>query len=189
MIFETICATNVKNIGLSTPLKHRQKTTFPLVDFSPGSTINFLSMVEKRKGRRLCIDFGKKKLGIAISDPTGTIAQPLSVIERKNDDLDIEKIRQIIDMYDVKKIVVGLPLKLSGQVGQSALEVHHFSEKLGSALTEVDIDTWDERMSTVFAEREMIRDNVRRKRRKEVIDQLAATIILQSYLDDESRDS
>jgi putative Holliday junction resolvase len=146
-------------------------------------------MVEQRKGRRLCIDFGKKKLGIAISDPTGTIAQPLSVIERKNDDLDIEKIRQIIDMYDVKKIVVGLPLTLSGQVGQSALEVHRFSEKLGTALTEVDIDTWDERLSTVFAEREMIRDNVRRKRRKEVIDQLAATIILQSYLDAESRDS
>lgn len=145
-------------------------------------------MGKRITGRRLCIDYGKKKLGIAISDPTGTIAQPLSVIERKTDELDIGKIHDLIEMYDIKKIVMGLPLKLSGEVGQSAMEVFQFIEKLKSVLHSVEIETWDERLSTVFAEREMIRDNVRRKKRKKVIDQLAATIILQSYLDAESRD-
>lgn len=145
-------------------------------------------MGKKTQGRRLCIDYGKKKLGIAISDPTGTIAQPLSVISRKDDDIDIRTIHRMVDNYDVKKIIMGLPVTLSGKIGNSAMEVYHFIEKLETIVKDVEIETWDERLSTVFAEKEMIRDGVRRKRRRKVIDQIAATVILQSYLDAESRD-
>lgn len=145
-------------------------------------------MVKETAGRRLCLDFGKKRIGIAISDPTATIAQPHSVMERETEELDIKKINNLIVTYDIKKVIMGLPLELSGEAGQSAMDVYQFIEKLKVALTGVAVETWDERLSTVFAEKEMIRDNVRRKKRKKVIDQLAATIILQSYLDAESRD-
>lgn len=145
-------------------------------------------MGKKTAGRRLCLDYGKKRIGIAISDPTATIAQPHSVMERETEELDIEKIHDLIVTHDIKKVIMGLPLELSGEAGQSAKDVYQFIEKLKVALTGVEVETWDERLSTVFAEKEMIRDNVRRKKRKKVIDQLAATIILQSYLDAESRD-
>ncbi len=145
-------------------------------------------MGKKTAGRRLCLDYGKKRIGIAISDPTATIAQPHSVMERETEELDIEKIHDLIVTHDIKKVIMGLPLELSGEAGQSAIDVYQFIEKLKVALTGVEVETWDERLSTVFAEKEMIRDNVRRKKRKKVIDQLAATIILQSYLDAESRD-
>ncbi len=134
------------------------------------------------------MDYGKKKIGIAISDPTATIAQPHSVMERETEELDIEKIHDLVATYGIKKVIMGLPLELSGEAGQSAMDVFQFIEKLKVALEGVEIETWDERLSTVFAEKEMIRDNVRRKKRKKVIDQLAATIILQSFLDAESRD-
>ncbi|NIO16804.1 MAG: Holliday junction resolvase RuvX [Deltaproteobacteria bacterium] len=145
-------------------------------------------MGKKTAGRRLCLDYGKKKIGIAISDPTATIAQPHSVMERETEELDIEKIHDLVATYGIKKVIMGLPLELSGEAGQSAMDVFQFIEKLKVALEGVEIETWDERLSTVFAEKEMIRDNVRRKKRKKVIDQLAATIILQSFLDAESRD-
>lgn len=145
-------------------------------------------MIKKARGRRLCIDYGSKRIGIAVSDPTGTIAQPLTVIERNSDDVDLAKIKDLVEKYEIKKVVMGLPLMLSGKKGQSAEDVHRFIEKLEAILKNIEIKTWDERLSTAFAEKEMIRNNVRRNKRKKVIDQLAATIILQSYLDAESGD-
>ncbi len=138
--------------------------------------------------RKLCLDYGSKRIGIALSDPTCTIAYPLDVMERSNVDNDIRKIIDLILHHDVSTIIVGLPVRLSGEVGTSASEVLEFVNLLKDSLEDVEIVTWDERLTTAFAEKELLRDNVRRKKRKKVIDKVAATVILQSYLDSEQWD-
>lgn len=140
-------------------------------------------MYRDTKGRTLCIDYGSKRIGVAVSDPSGIIAQPLEVIENTSEESLIERIKGISQNYAVVKIIIGLPLSLSGEIGSSARKVIDFGNRLQEKIEFAEIETWDERLSTAFAEKEMIRDNVRRRKRKKVIDKLAATLILQSYLD------
>ncbi len=136
----------------------------------------------------MCIDYGKKRMGIALSDPTGTIAYPLEVVDLKSMEDLLERVGKIIEEHCVTELVVGLPLSLSGKIGESATEVLDFVVLLKESFDGLKIETWDERLSTAFAEKEMIRDNVRRKKRRGVIDKLAATVILQSYLDSGASD-
>ncbi len=131
--------------------------------------------------RILGIDYGSKKIGLAISDETQTIAMPLKVIDSNEDAVDA--INTIVKENNVKRIVIGLPITLSGTKGKRALETEEFIDKLKNVL-DIEIVEWDERLSTRFSERILNKANVKgRKNKKKVIDKIAATFILQGYLD------
>lgn len=134
------------------------------------------------QGRILALDLGDKRIGVAMSDELGWTAQPLMVFERTNLERDLEKISKSIEEYQIKKIVVGLPISLSGKITvqtQKVLDlVEIFKQKWATP-----IETWDESLSTKSAEAILIEANMSRKKRKKVIDKVAAVFILQSYLE------
>ena len=136
--------------------------------------------------RILGLDIGEKRIGVAISDELYFSANGLDVIERKNNGEDINKIAEIVSRYNVVKIVVGLPKNMDGSVGPSVEEVKKYVNKLQNAL-EVEVDFWDERLSTVAAEKTLIEADISRKKRKKVIDKMAAVFILKNYLDFKSK--
>ena len=133
--------------------------------------------------RVIGIDLGSKRIGIALSDSDLTVATPLDVIERsgnvKNDHIAILK---ITDEWEVKRIIVGLPISLDGTLGASAQSVIDEISKLGN-LTDIPIETHDERFTTVTAEQTLLQQNVKRDKKKRVIDKVAAAIILQGWID------
>ena len=132
--------------------------------------------------RLLGLDIGDVLIGVAISDPSGIIAQGLDSIRRISLKKDIEAIINLIVECEVDKIIAGLPKTLSGEIGIQAEKVLAFIESLKKR-TEVPIVTWDERFTTVSANRVLLDANVSRKKRKQVADKLSAVIILQGYLD------
>ncbi len=128
------------------------------------------------------LDIGTVRIGVATSDLLGIIASSYEVYKRRNMYLDTRYMAGLAEKLDADTFVIGLPLKLDGSEGQSVQMVKEFAENL-SQLTTAKIVFQDERLSTVSAERILIESNVRRDKRKNVIDQVAATIILQNYLD------
>ena len=128
------------------------------------------------------LDFGEKYIGVAVSDGLGITAQGLGRIARSSPRADLDKIRELIKEHGVEKLIVGLPRRMDGTLGAQAEAVMNFVEKLRGALG-LEVGTWDERLTTVEAERAMIRGDLSRKRRKKIIDKLSAVLILQSYLD------
>ena len=133
--------------------------------------------------RIMCLDVGKARVGIAQSDPMQIIASPLEVLTRtKSINNDAKYVANLAQSNEVGLIVVGLPLKLDGTKGESALMAEEFAEKI-QKFCEIEIVFQDERLSTVSAERILLEGNVRRDKRKGVVDKIAATIILQNYLD------
>ena len=134
--------------------------------------------------RVLGIDFGSKRIGIAVSDPLRMIAQGVAVIGKgESFELDVREIKKIIKKYaGVDEIVVGLPRTLAGEIGESARQVLEFVEYLKNEF-KINIATWDERMTTAAAEKFLISAGLSREKRKKVIDRSAAANILQSYLD------
>ncbi len=130
--------------------------------------------------RLLGIDFGKKRIGIALSDPLGLSAQPYTVLQ--NDKNTIEKIRDIIKDKDIGQIVIGLPKTLKGEMGIAANDVLIFAEKIKKTFG-LPVETYDERLTTSSAERELIDADVKRSDRKLLIDKMAAANILQDYMD------
>ncbi|AEE91575.1 putative Holliday junction resolvase [Tepidanaerobacter acetatoxydans Re1] len=134
--------------------------------------------------RILGLDVGEKRVGVAISDELGLTAQGIDVIERKNDgkNKDIDRICRIISDYNVTKVIVGLPKNMNGTLGPSSEAVENYTKKLQKAIS-IDLEFWDERLTTAAAERILIEADVSRQKRKGVIDKLAAVLILQSYLD------
>lgn len=138
--------------------------------------------------RILCLDVGEKRIGVAVSDELGITAQGLGAVERKQNSKgeDIEEIRKIVEKYNIDKIILGLPKNMDGTLGQSGKMVEDYAKKLQSCLN-IDLGFWDERLSTVSAERVLIDADMSRKKRRSVIDKLSAVIILQSYLDYKSR--
>jgi putative Holliday junction resolvase len=147
------------------------------------------------------LDIGDRKTGVAISDPDGVLATPLTVIERRNQVDVIADIIKLVEQYKVECIVVGLPYSLDGHLTQQAMKVKDFTEKLQSViaslnevkgkqshLTGVNIQMWDERLSSVAAERLMIEAGTRKSKRKQHQDALAAAIILQGFLDSLNND-
>ncbi len=133
-------------------------------------------------GRIMGLDIGDKTIGVAVSDLMGLTAQGVTTIKRVGKKKDIEEIKKIISEKQVNKIVSGLPKNMNGTVGSQGEKVQKFCELLKQE-TNLPIEFWDERLSTVAAERSLIEGNVRRENRKKVIDMLAAVIILQGYLD------
>lgn len=133
-------------------------------------------------GRIMGLDIGDKTIGVAVSDIMGLTAQGVTTIKRVGKKKDIEEIKKIIAERQVNKIVSGLPKNMNGTIGTQGEKVQKFCELLKQE-TNLPIEFWDERLSTVAAERSLIEGNVRRENRKKVIDMLAAVIILQGYLD------
>ena len=128
------------------------------------------------------LDIGTVRIGIATSDILGILATSYEVYKRRNMYLDTRYMVTLANKLDADTFVIGLPLKLDGSEGESVQMVREFAEEL-SKLTDAKIVFQDERLSTVSAERILIESNMRREKRKGVIDQIAATIILQNYLD------
>jgi putative Holliday junction resolvase len=141
-----------------------------------------------RKGMRwLGLDFGERRIGVAVSDSLGITAQGVSVIERRGSiKKDLELIKQFIHTYEVDGIVLGLPKNMNGTEGPAAEMARHFGQLLEKE-SALKVVYWDERLSTSSAQRVMIEADVSRKKRKTKIDQVAAVIILQNYLDFQSR--
>lgn len=132
--------------------------------------------------RIIGLDVGSKTIGVAVSDALGWTAQGVATIRRRNLEYDLQQLQQIIDQNEIGCAVVGLPLNMNGSRGESARN----AEKLGKALQEsanIDVYYQDERLTTVAAQRLLIEGDVSRRKRKDVIDKVAATLILQSYLD------
>jgi len=132
--------------------------------------------------RTLGIDFGKKRVGLAVSDETGTIAQSLDYLDGGSDDAVSKSIVQLASGRGVTKIVVGVPLSMNGQPSAQTERSLRFIETLRKS-TSLPVERWDERLTTKQAERALLEGDVRRKDRKEKIDKLAAQLMLQSYLD------
>lgn len=132
--------------------------------------------------RIIGLDVGDKTIGVAVSDQMGWTAQGVEVIRRTSLDKDLSRLREIIETYQVEKIVVGLPRNMDGSVGPQAMKVEGFIENL-SSLFELPIIRWDERLSTIGAERSLLEADLSRAKRKKVIDKMAAVFILQGYLD------
>ncbi len=135
----------------------------------------------------LCLDIGMVRIGIAKSDELEIIASPLEVYKRTNSiNNDAKYIASLVKTKDIGLVVVGLPLKMDGSCGSSVDMVNEFVEKL-KKFTDVPIVMQDERFSTVSATNILLEGNVSRQKRKGVVDKLAATIILQSFLDKKSK--
>ena len=133
----------------------------------------------------IALDIGTVRIGIATSDIMEIIASAYEVYRRKNLDSDVKYIAQLVSNLGAGEIVIGLPLKLDGTEGQSVEMAKSFGEKL-SELTSVPIVYQDERLSTVSAQRILIESGMRREKRKDKVDSIAATFILQTYLDKKS---
>lgn len=132
--------------------------------------------------RRLGIDHGEKRVGLSLSDEEGLIASPLTTLPRENADklldLVVDKARELA----VEEIVVGLPLNLDGSEGASARRARRFAERLELA-AELPVVLWDERMSTLAAQRSLREAGITAKKQKDMVDRVAAAVLLQSYLD------
>ena len=132
--------------------------------------------------RLLGLDVGDVLMGVAISDPSRVIATGLESITRANVKKDIQAIKRLVHEYEVEEIIVGLPKMMNGELGIQAKKVLSFVESL-RAWVEIPVILWDERLTTVAAEKFLIEANMRRKKRKKIVDKLAAVLILQGYLD------
>lgn len=142
-----------------------------------------------KHSRIVGIDYGMARIGLSLSDPTKLIATPLSTfINEKKMDKTAENLLLFLNdhaaknNYSIDELVVGLPLLLSGKHGLLADEVHHFIEAL-KKITDIPITLWDERLTTVQAERSLKESSLTRKQRAKVVDSVAAIILLQNYLD------
>jgi putative Holliday junction resolvase len=134
------------------------------------------------EGRTLGLDVGDRWIGVALGDPLGILASPLTRIERTDDAAAVKAIADLVGKHQVRVVVAGLPYSMDGNVGQQAVRVQDFLRKLSESLR-IPIQTWDERLSTVAVQREMIEAGMRRDTRRERVDAAAAALILQGYLD------
>ncbi len=132
--------------------------------------------------RIMGLDIGDRWIGVALSDPQQLCASALTVIERKGDATAVQAILDLVEKHQVERIVVGLPRSLNGSIGPQAEKVQAFSDKLSQQVS-IPVESWDEWLSTVAAERLLIDAGVRRERRRKHRDAIAATLILQGYLD------
>lgn len=132
--------------------------------------------------RVLALDHGTKRVGLAISDEMGMIAQPLTFLPAEPIGELLERLKKVVSEKNVELILVGIPRNMDGSYGPAAEKARKFVEQLKAAFT-VQIRTWDERLTSVQANKAMIQGGLRREERKLKADQTAAAILLQSYLD------
>jgi len=132
--------------------------------------------------RLLALDLGERRIGVAISDPTQTVARPLTFIVRASRQADFEAIARLVTENEVERVIVGLPLSLDGSEGPQARQTRRYAERLAGALT-VPIEFWDERYSTLAAAEILKGKRKRRRRGRGELDATAAAVFLQSCLD------
>ncbi len=133
--------------------------------------------------RSMSLDVGTRTLGIAVSDLMGMIAGGVETIKRTTPERDFERIGQLIKEHDVDTLVVGYPKNMNGTIGERAQSCEAMAEELRQRFEGIKVVLWDERLSTVAAEKVLVDADLRRKKRKKVIDMMAAVVILQNYLD------
>ena len=131
--------------------------------------------------RILALDYGTKRIGVALSDELGWTAQPLETFERRTLDRDVAHVASLVQTHEVGKVVLGFPLQLDGREGPAIEAMRKFAAHLEQGLT-VPLVRWDERLTTKVAEDLLIAADVSRKKRKGAVDRVAAAILLQSYL-------
>ncbi len=136
--------------------------------------------------RILGLDYGERTIGVAVSDEMGWTAQGVETIRRVSNEKDFTRLAEIIEEYGVREIVVGLPKNMNGTIGPRGELCQSFAHRLAT-YTSLPVQLWDERLTTVSAEKLLIAADVSRQKRKKVIDKMAATFILQGYLDAKSR--
>ena len=132
--------------------------------------------------RILGIDYGSKRIGLAVSDSTHTIAQSLRIINRTDLKDDIKQIMDTIKQQQVESVVIGLPVRMNGSQGEKTKEVANFIDKMKKTI-KIPVIQWDERFTTVISEKMLVDADMSRKKRRKVIDKVAASVMLQSYLD------
>lgn len=132
--------------------------------------------------RILGLDVGDRTIGVALSDPLGFTAQGITTIYRKDEETDIKELIKICSDYNVETIVCGLPKNMNGTVGEQGEKVLKFCDILKEKI-DLPIKMWDERLTTVAAHKAMLEANLSREKRKKIVDKIAATYILQGYLD------
>ncbi len=138
-------------------------------------------------GRILGVDLGSRRIGVAVSDPGGVIASPLATIERSGDaERDRRAIVSMAVEQEARTVVVGLPREMSGRLGPAAKAARAEVEALEVLASDIEFALMDERLTTVIADRSMIGAGAKRKERRQKIDQVAAAVILQSYLESRS---
>lgn len=133
--------------------------------------------------RLMGLDIGDRTIGVAVSDELNWMAHGICTIKRKSIDYDIEQLDRIIKEKKISKIIIGLPKNMNNTIGDSGKKSIEFGEKLKNRYPDIEIVFWDERLTTVAAEKVLIEADVSRKNRKKVIDKVAATFILQGYID------
>jgi len=132
--------------------------------------------------RIMGLDYGDKTIGVALSDPLGLTAQGLEVIRRAKPEQDLQRLKEIIEQYEVEEIVVGLPKNMNASIGSRGELCIAFADNLRDEL-KLPVHLWDERLTTVSATRALLEADVSRKKRKAVVDKMAAGFILQGYMD------
>lgn len=142
--------------------------------------------MEQQKGRVLGIDFGIKRLGLAISDRSRMVAQGLAVYTRRDLQSDLVHIKVLVAEHEIAQIVLGLPVNMDGSLGSQAQLALEFKKQLEAEL-QIPIELFDERLTTAEAERVLLSAGVRRRKRRDLNDQLSAILILQGYLDQQRR--
>jgi putative Holliday junction resolvase len=131
--------------------------------------------------RILALDVGTKRIGVAVSDPLGITAQGLETIQRQNKRRDWEVLGEVLNKYDIKEIVVGLPLRLSGAEGTQSEKMRRFAEELHEKFG-LPVHLWDERWTSTEANRLLRETNLSIEKRGKAVDRMAAILILQSWL-------
>jgi putative Holliday junction resolvase len=129
------------------------------------------------------LDLGDVTIGVAVSDELGMIAHGITTIRRKGINYDIDSLKKIICEKNIKRIVIGLPKNMNNTIGPRGEKTIEFVQILKENFPGMEVEMWDERLTTCAAERTLIEADVRRKDRKKVIDKLAAVLILQGYMD------
>ena len=132
--------------------------------------------------RSLGLDVGDRRTGVAISDADGILASPLAVIDNEDDNATIAEILELAQQYQVQRLVVGLPYSLQGGIGQQADKVMNFARELAHS-GDIEVKLWDERFSTIAADKLMVEAGVKKRKKKERRDAVAAAVILQGFLD------
>lgn len=135
-------------------------------------------------GRVVGVDLGTKRVGVAVSDPAGVLASPYEVLERTGDlDRDRRRLKEIVDEVEAVLVVVGLPLSMDGSIGRAATAALAEADKLAEVLAPVPVETFDERLTTVSADRSMMQRKMNAQARRKVVDKVAAAVMLQAWLD------
>jgi putative holliday junction resolvase len=134
------------------------------------------------QGRVLALDLGKRRIGLALSDELGVTAQGLETLERTNIRTDLARLSELVSQRKVTTILIGNPLHMSGHEGRQAMHAREFGARLQAA-TGLPVEFWDERLTTVEAQRVLRQSGISIEKRAKAVDRLAAVILLESYLD------